>query len=152
MNVEEHQARISYEESLGETKRLLHEVVDIIMKNGIDWSGKIPLANRCNGLGISGKTGVYKIMDITGDVVYYGEGKIFQRIKVCHDVYLKGGKPSGGNKHCGAEKMYDENPDICNWFFSYSIQEKQEAKCIEKRLIDQDSPRFNSSSQAGANI
>ncbi len=141
-----------YEESVRETNLRLQKVIENLIDVGVDWSGRIPLSNKCNGSGIGTSRGVYKVMDSYGHVVYYGEGKITQRIVVCCRVFLNKGEMIGGNQYPAAKKMYQENPDISNWFFSYFIVDKQIGKGLEKFLIDQDSPRFNLRTQAGAKV
>jgi hypothetical protein len=92
------------------------------------------------------------------EIMYVGQGNISQR-KAIHTqifrnkgnpkVYYKNNKISSQSDSVVARKMYQHDPAIRNWRFSYILAEKSWAPTLENYYIQELNPVFNDEKMSG---
>ena len=156
-----------------EIKRLVCKVAEIQLQN--EWSEPEPInaKNKFTDLGYKFesqmkpndcrskliKTGVY-IISHHGKVMYVGMGNLKGRRNIHIKVFKNDGKPhvynSTTDSPC-ARKMFNHDPQIDNWKFSYLVVDPTidrgvrdgVMKEMEKRLVEEFKPPFCTSGMVG---
>ena len=130
----------------------------LLINHNPEWSTPIKLSETIKPG--SGGIGVYKIYHrdwIAEDVaLYIGQGVISGRKGTHASVFRNKGKAipcKNSNSHSeAAEKMYEYDTDIENWFFSFCVlHDKAVSQEYEKILIETEEPEFNNLSMSGVN-
>jgi len=120
--------------------------------NNVTWK-KLPFAPNGQRAGLTGKTGVYKIIHMpTGQVMYIGQGVVAQRRNIHNRVFNNNGetvvyKDVRGNVTSSVDspagrKMFAFDSNIKNWEFHACIAPKHVAQQIEEKLQSLYQPVF----------
>lgn len=104
--------------------------------------------------GLTGKTGVYKIIhNPTNKVVYIGQGNLMQRRTLHKKVFNNRGNTlvyeNSSVDSPAARKMYLHDDNLANWSFQCFVCDKETAKRFEEELQYELEPAFNDLKMAG---
>jgi len=92
------------------------------------------------------------------EIMYVGQGNISQRKAVHLQIFRNKGNPKMFSKNSvvtsqvdsvAARKMYQHDPDLRNWRFSYILAEKNWSPLLEHYYIDNLKPKFNDEKMSG---
>tara|TARA_B100001059_G_scaffold25572_1_gene20559 strand:+ start:140 stop:631 length:492 start_codon:yes stop_codon:yes gene_type:complete len=141
--------------SVQSKQKLSESLADKIVSSGIPWSSWLPITQHAP---IGGKTlGIYRIRYKPSiEIMYYGEGRINNRIDKAYGVWVNGGEARSDSPCRHGNKMYARDSKVGNWQFSYyaiDLDCKESTKSlsedIEKLLVERDAPAFNNKSMTG---
>jgi len=92
------------------------------------------------------------------EIMYVGQGNISQRKAIHLQIFRNNGNPKVFFKNdvitsqvdsVAARKMYQHDPNLRNWRFSYILAEKNWSPLLEKYYIDNLKPKFNDEKMSG---